>query len=144
MTYPDGEVVNYEYNDRMLLDKVYNLTSTYVDSTTYDSAGRMDVRTFGNNTQTDYDYYSWSTAGRALANPQVGHIGQSPRSLQNLNYNYDAGGNISRLLDYIGGPKPNLWLRCTRPIDQRHGTGGSTGHITETYTYDFSHRKSGE
>lgn len=56
MQYPDGENVNYTYNSRMLLDSVIG-TSTYVASTTYDSAGRINLRMFGNTTQTDYDYY---------------------------------------------------------------------------------------
>src|SRR5258706_41979 len=33
-------------------------TNTYIQDTTYDSAGRMNIRTFGNGTQSAYGYYA--------------------------------------------------------------------------------------
>lgn len=98
-TYPDGEIVTSTYNERMLLDKLTG-TDSYVQSTTYDSAGRMDVRTFGNTTQTDYDYYSWDMQGGRLHYLKSGTIG-APASLQNLNYAYDAAGNVSNITNIL-------------------------------------------
>ena len=105
MTYPGGtagqagEVVTLGYNSRMLLNSVIG-ASSYVSSTSYDPAGRIDVRTFGNGTKTDYDYYAWNTAsqGGRLQYLKSGTTG-SLTSLQNLSYTYDAGGNISQIIN---------------------------------------------
>jgi len=38
----------------------------------YDSAGRMNIRTFGNGTQSDYDYNPWN---QQVADPAAGGAG---------------------------------------------------------------------
>jgi hypothetical protein len=40
MTYPDNEIVTHSYKSQMLLNSVIG-ANTYVNSTTYDKAGRM-------------------------------------------------------------------------------------------------------
>jgi len=67
-------------------------TNTYVSDTTYDSAGRINLRTFGNGTQSDYDYYAWNTQtqgqGGRLQTLKSG-TSAATTSLQNLTYTYD-------------------------------------------------------
>jgi len=94
MKYPvDNEQVRYEYNDRMLLESVIG-TSAYVSAIGYDSAGRMTTRAMGNGLTQTFDYYDW--------NERVNNVGQGGRlqslltgTLQDLNYTYDAAGNIT-------------------------------------------------
>jgi YD repeat-containing protein len=136
MTYPvDGEVVNYTYNSRMLLDSVIG-TSTYISSTTYDAAGQIDVRSFGNNTQTNYDYYPWNTQGGRLQYLKSGTTG-NPTSLQNFTYSYDTVGNISSIADSLAGPQTQSFTYdALDRLTSGAATGGSNGLYSETYGYD--------
>jgi len=99
--YPDNEIVNNTYDDRMSLDTVFG-TNTYVSDTQYDSAGRMDLRSFGNNTQTGYVYYPWDTQGGRLQTVQSGTTSDTD-SLQDLAYSYDSVGNIAQISNNITG-----------------------------------------
>jgi YD repeat-containing protein len=133
MKYPvDNEQVNYEYNDRMLLNRVFSTTSTYVDSTSYDPAGRIDLRTFGNTTQTDYVYYPWNTAaqGGRLQYLKSGTAG-SPTSLQNLSYGYDAVGNITSLTNTLASETNSYGYDTLNRL-----TSWTLNSTPETYTYD--------
>jgi len=95
MQYPDGEIVTNTYTPQMLLKSVTG-TDAYVTNTTYDSAGRTNIRTFGNGTQSDYDYNPWNTQGGRLKTIKSG-TAAAPAALQNLTYSYDAVGNITQI-----------------------------------------------
>lgn len=59
LTYPDGEVVNYTYQERGLLDKVENDDPTprvYAELFQYDVAGNMTSVDYGNGTVTQKTY----------------------------------------------------------------------------------------
>jgi RHS repeat-associated protein len=139
MKYPvDNEQVNYTYDNRMLLYSVIG-ASTYVASTTYDMAGRIDVRAFGNNTQTDSDYFAWGTQGGRLQNLKSGTTNNppNPTSLQNLTYSYDPVGNVSTILDSLAGPQTQSFTYDA--LDRLWGasaTGGANGLYNEKYGYD--------
>ena len=54
----------YTYHPRKLLNAVASST-TYVKSTSYDAAGRVDIRLLGDSggnaiLRTDYDYFAWN------------------------------------------------------------------------------------
>ena len=100
MTYPDGETVTYTYNGAGL---PYSLTgwSTYVQSTTYDAAGRIINRVLGNNAvKQTFTYYAWTSAnGRGRVKEiQAGKV-PNTTDLQALTYTYDAVGNIKTIVD---------------------------------------------
>ncbi len=101
MTYPDGETVTYTYD---AAGQPYSLSSalgTYVQSTTYDAAGRVTQRVLGANTiQQTFTYYPWTTAsGRGrLKEIKAGKI-PNTTDLQALTYTYDAVGNIKTIVD---------------------------------------------
>ncbi|MEK6753962.1 MAG: hypothetical protein AABZ00_17015, partial [Chloroflexota bacterium] len=95
-------IASYGYNGRMLLNSITSSLANYVQSTTYDSAGRMETRLLGNNLTQNFDYYLW--------NEKVNNVGQGGRlkslttgSLQNLNYTYDAAGNIKTIFSNADG-----------------------------------------
>ena len=73
--------------------------NNYVTSTSYDAAGRIDVRTFGNYTQTDYDYHPWTAQGGRLKYLKSGTSGNTT-SLQSLEYAY-ATRNIRIGLSFL-------------------------------------------
>ncbi|PKN91158.1 MAG: hypothetical protein CVU44_20570 [Chloroflexi bacterium HGW-Chloroflexi-6] len=89
--YPDGEVVENTYDDNLLLKSVIG-ASNYVQSTTYDSAGRMTERALGNGLLQTYNYYAWNQQGGRLQSLVTG-------GLQNLSYQYDQVGNIDQIYD---------------------------------------------
>jgi RHS repeat-associated protein len=149
MTYPGGnagqagEVVTSTYNRRMGVDGVTG-TSTYIQSTTYDAAGRLDIRTLGGNqVKVDYDYYGWTVAnglGR-LWKIQAGTPGSFPAnpSLQNLIYTYDAVGNILFIDDYkMGSPQKQTFTYDNADrLESAAASGGTNGtYPTENYNYN--------
>ena len=94
MIYPDGEVVTTNYNSRMLLDTLGSTGNSYVGSSTYDSAGRLTNRGLGNGLAQQFIYYGWNTQGGRLQTILAG-------ALQDLNYTYDAAGNVTQIRDDI-------------------------------------------
>jgi YD repeat-containing protein len=154
MTYPGGnagqagELVTSTYNRRMGVDGVSG-SSTYVQSTTYDAAGRLDIRTLGSNqVKVDYDYYGWTVTnglGR-LWKIQAGTPGSFPNpSLQNLLYTYDAVGNVETILDKMNSDQKQCFVydladRLTKATTHEHpALGCSTqvgnGTYSENYQY---------
>lgn len=107
ITYPDGgstpEVVTNGYNPQMQLDTVSG-TDNYITNTEYDAAARMTKRQFGNNTETNYDYYDWNVQNGRLKTVQSGLTpsGTDPFSatLQDVTYVYDTIGNIKKHRGY--------------------------------------------
>ncbi|MDW8278028.1 MAG: SpvB/TcaC N-terminal domain-containing protein, partial [Anaerolineales bacterium] len=136
MTYPDGEVVTNAYSPQMLLETVTG-SSPYVTATSYDSAGRINVRAYGNGTQTDYDYFAWNQQGGRLRFITSGSSA-APTSLQSLEYAYDAAGNIDWIKDWKAGA-PQLQDFEYDALDRlisAQATGGAEGLYSETYQYD--------
>src|SRR5258705_5435779 len=134
----------------MLLDTVRS-ASDYVTDTTYDSAGRMNIRTFGNGTQSDYDYNPWNTQGGRLKTIKSG-TGAAPAALQNLTYSYDAGGNITQIANplasetqaygYDALDRLTSWT-LNNVQQEAYGYNPTTGNLETkagiTYTYDTLH-----
>src|SRR5258706_4320986 len=134
----------------MLLDAVRS-ASDYVTDTTYDSAGRMNIRTFGNGTQSDYDYNPWNTQGGRLKTIKSG-TGAAPAALQNLTYSYDAVGNITQIANPLASETQaygydaldRLTSWTLNSVQQEaYGYNPTTGNLETkagiTYTYDTLH-----
>jgi RHS repeat-associated protein len=141
MEYPDDEVVTYGYNPRMLLTTLSgthnSVTTNYVTSTTYDSAGRVTNRGLGNSLSESFTYYPWDA--------QISIVGQGGRlqnlttssSLQNIAYTYDAVGNV-KTLDYstvtAGVPYAESNSYTYDSLDRL--LTWTLGSTTETYGYN--------
>ena len=89
ITYPDGEVVTNEYNDRMALQTVTG-SQTYLADSSYDVAGRVTALTLGNGLVQIKSYYPWDQQGGRLHSLVTATI-------QNLSYSYDPVGNITNI-----------------------------------------------
>ena len=93
MTYPDGEVVNYSYNQGGLLNKVTGTksgtTTVYVDDIRYDKFEQRTLLKYDNGTQTDYTYNPLNCLMDTLK------VQKGSTVLMNNAYNYDAVQNIT-------------------------------------------------
>jgi RHS repeat-associated protein len=133
-----GETVNFTYNTQMLVDRVYG-TTTYVDDTWYDAAGRITLRELGASYTLgqSYAYFPWTQQGGRLQSLQSG-IAADTDSLQSLSYSYDAGGNVLSITDYkAGGTQTQTFTydaldRLVSAVASG-GTGGTYG--LQNYTY---------
>ncbi|HNT26358.1 MAG TPA: hypothetical protein PKM21_18470, partial [Anaerolineales bacterium] len=100
----EGEQVNYSYHPQMLLNTVGGTLGTYVRGTDYDDAGRVQLRRMGTTLQVDYAYYNWTAAngvGRLQSIYSYSGPENSPTSLQDLEYTYNALGSVTTIKDYL-------------------------------------------
>jgi RHS repeat-associated protein len=126
ITYPDGEVVNHEYN---LGGNLVKMSGT-VEGSPYDYIARIDYdyfeqRTYllyGNGTDMVYDY----TPALRRLNTMVARTSSQQNFLDNT-YKYDKVGNITELIN-TAGPNDN------------NAMGGSFAH---NYEYDNMNRLTG-
>jgi RHS repeat-associated protein len=135
-----GEQVNFTYNAAGLLNSVIG-ASTYAQSTTYDAVGRVTQRVLGDNVlQQNYVYYPWTTfKGQGRLQQIKAGVPGNLTSLQDLNYTYDAVGNVLTILDNkAGGAQTQTFtydaLDRLQTAQASGGTGGT--YALETYTYD--------
>ncbi len=126
--------LNYSYLPQMTLNGMAN----YVSSTSYDEAGRMISRVLGNGKTQTYTYYGWTETsgdnakGGLLKSIQV-------NGLQNLSYQYDAGGNITKITDAIAVQDQTFTYDSINRLTSAQATGstgGGDGGYNETYGYD--------
>ncbi len=132
-----GEQLTYTYHPQSWLNSASG-TVTYVQSTVYDAAGRVQGRTLGNNLLvTDYTYFAWTTANGQGRLQRIVTSGTST-TFQDLRYTYDAMGNVLTIQDYYAGnPQTQTFAydaadRLTTAV----ASGGSGGtYPSETYSY---------
>ena len=129
-TEPERETVTNNYDNLMRLDTVEG-TDDYITNTEYDLAGRVDARTFGNGTQSDYGYYPWDEQGGRLRSLLSG-TAADPDGLQSLEYAYDNSGNITQISDAILGESH------TYSYDEIHRLKdwSINSVLQQSYTYD--------
>ncbi|HMN00461.1 MAG TPA: RHS repeat-associated core domain-containing protein [Anaerolineales bacterium] len=136
MTYPDGEVLDYDYNNDMRLTSIAGLAD-YVQSIAYDSAGRMTQMTRGNGIlTTTYAYFNWNQQGGRLQ--QLATVRPSNQTtLQNFTYSYDSVGNIMTINDSLSGPQTqNFTYDALDRLVSANATGGTNGLYDEAYSYN--------
>ena len=94
ITYPDNEIVNYDYDLGGQLLKMYNVQLTmynYLDSITYDKFGAKTSQKYGNGIKTDYTY---NNINRRLSSIQTT---DNNTTLSSINYTYDLVGNVTQV-----------------------------------------------
>jgi RHS repeat-associated protein len=126
LIYPDNEVLTYRYDSGGLLRAASGVkgshTYNYLNRLEYDKFDQRAFMETGNNVRTSYRY---DPNNRRLDNLQAGHAG-GPK-FQNLNYTYDAVGNVLNIANDVPVPPPSQ-------------DGGPTG---QAYSYDDLDRLTG-
>ncbi len=97
MTYPDGEVLAYGYDNGGLLREAYGTKRgnkyVYVKGLSYDEFGQRKRIEYGNGVTTTYDYdLRTRRLSRLLSVLPAGKPGS--RTIQDIAYDYDLVGNI--------------------------------------------------
>jgi RHS repeat-associated protein len=139
MTYPGngGEQVNYAYDG---LKRLTSLTGSaaYVQSSNYDASSRLTDRTLGNGLTQKFNYNPWTSEGGRLDNITSGAWNGSSftSTLQNLDYTYDASGNITRIYDTVNTETQTFTYDTLDRLTSAKASGASQGAYNETYTYD--------
>jgi RHS repeat-associated protein len=162
MVYPDGEGVNFEYNDQKLFEQLWNMQGNYAQDTEYDPAGRMTSRVLGNGLTQKYKYFAWNTQGGRLDKMVIGSGAWNDtaftfaNTLQKMTYTYDNVGNIQTIVDPLANETQTFTYdnldRLTNanvtngpaPYSESYGYDPATGSISNksgvTYTYDVNHK----
>ncbi len=110
ITYPDNEIVNYDYDLGGQLFRMYNNSSyNYLDNIIYDKFGAKISQDYGNGIQTKYTYYPLTQRLDSLLTTYGGN------TLSYLQYTYDSVGNI-------------IVVNSSYPMPQYQ--------VTERYSYD--------
>jgi RHS repeat-associated protein len=110
VTYPDGEVLTHQYDSGGLLSSLQGRRSTptgdlvndYLKRQEYDEFQSKRYQEFGNGSRTEYTFdpaTRW-LARQLTATPQ--------RTLQDLNYDYDAVGNVLQMDNRLPPPQTEL------------------------------------
>ena len=95
ITHPDSSVVGYVYDKGGLLQKVLKDATEHVTNITYNAKGQRENIYYGNNTKTRYYYNPLNFRLERLLTTR--NLGQDV--LQDLNYEFDAVGNITQIRD---------------------------------------------
>ncbi len=107
MEYPDGETLEYTYDDHGALIALQNDEGSpfiYVDDINYDVARRMTELILGDGIlERAYGYDSWGTdtTGGLLASLSAVQLGGSQETLLDLDYDYDRAANITEIDDLL-------------------------------------------
>jgi RHS repeat-associated protein len=157
MVLPNQETLDYSYYTAGGLQGVSTLESDangdhqryhYTDQISYDEAGRLTGRTFGNGVLQTYAYYAWDNQGGRLST--VTAQNSSASSIQNLSYGNDEQGNITSLVDAVASENfayqydlLNRLTAVTGSLSQSTSYSNLTGNILQkdgvSYGYDPNH-----
>jgi RHS repeat-associated protein len=149
-----GEQVNFTYQPQNLVSTAVG-TNTYLQSATYDAAGRPTLFGLGLSggnplLQTQYTYFSWTLAnGQGRLMRILSGTPSVTDSLQDLRYytgtvnlptpSYDAVGNLLNIYDYkAGSPQTQTFTYDAADRLTSAAASGGTGGIygTDSYTYN--------
>ena len=124
MTYPDGEVLTYHYDNAGMVDSASGVkgknTYQYLSDADYDVFGQRTRLVTGNGVTTNYTY---DAADRRLAGMQAAQANGT--TFQDVTYGYDPNGNITGTTE------------AATPVN---GLGGTS---TQSYSYDSMNQLAG-
>jgi len=134
VTYPDGEVVSYEYNPGGQLAAVKGVTGNapyeYIKQLGYDKFEQMIYLKYGNNTET---FYSYEPERRRLHHLAVETA--LDRQMINTTYTYDREKNITGMHNDAAIPPANLMGGSSEyhfTYDGLYRLTNATGHFKGT------------
>jgi len=145
MTYPDpsagsgtGEILTYTYDSGGLVTSVAGSKAkfnyTYLAELDYDKFGQRVAMTLGNGVVTTYTY---AADNRRLAQLQSQLPTPSSYQFQNLQYTYDAVGNITQLANAID---PSTGSGTGKGNGKGNSGADVGGPSTQAFTYDDLYR----
>ncbi|MET0491636.1 MAG: SpvB/TcaC N-terminal domain-containing protein [Actinoplanes sp.] len=150
MTYPDGEVLTYHYDNGGMVDSARGVkgrnTYQYLSAADYDVFGQRTRLVTGNGVTTTYTY---DAADRRLAQTQAAQADGT--TFQDVTYGYDPNGNITGTTEAatpvngLGGPSTQSYS-----YDAMNQLVGSTGEYhpasgtASTYTLALSYDSLGD
>ncbi|GEM_PF-1047524 len=122
VTYPDGEVLHYVYNNFGDVEKMYSNKANYVDDVDYNPSGQIVYIKYGNGSETDYEYDLQTLRLKHLETTAQG------QSVQDFDYTFDNIGNVKSITDRVNTASQvfgydNLY-RLTSATGQGYGTHG--------------------
>ena len=135
MTYPNGDIVTYDYDADGLLDRVLLNGTELAKNIEHLPFGPIESFEYGNGLIRDVDY---DTAYR-VTQIQVGTTA-SPDSLMHLSYGYDASGNITGITDHKDALQNLDFTDGYDPLDRLVKVVGPFGEIA--YSYDKNGNRS--
>jgi RHS repeat-associated protein len=126
LTYPDNSVVRNDY-DGAFLKSVRSPVGVPYATMNFDkvAAGQLKTLTLGNGVVTNYAYRPDNQRLLSLLTKS------STQALQNLEYSYDANGNITDITDTVEGLTQNFRYDDLNRLLQAQGVYG-----TQAYQYD--------
>ncbi len=134
ITYPDGEVVNYNYKDGLLRSVTGDASMPYIRDISYDLYGNISYIQYGNGLQTNIFYDDVHLRPR---NRQTYTRQDIP--LQDISYTYDGVGNITRInqsVDPFGNMGGAYEVRYT--YDDQYRLTRAIQSSTQLGGYDYS------
>jgi RHS repeat-associated protein len=139
MTYPDGEVLTYQYDSGGLVRKAVGVKGTfsyqYVNRLEYDKFGERAFVEAGNGVRTSYTY---DPKNHLMASLKTGKANTAP--FQNLAYTYDPAGNILSQTNNVAIPpasQPGGPTNTTFRYDDLDRLVGATG----SYRYESNKQR---
>ncbi len=127
-TYPDDEEVVFDYDDRGLLERMRG-EQTYISDATYDAAMRLHTWLLGLGVTSTYEYYDWDA-------PQGGRLQRMwTPGWQDLRYDYDAVGNVTRIEDGMASQTQDFGYDALNRLQSANVSGGGPGQYSEAYDY---------
>jgi RHS repeat-associated protein len=97
-THPDDTEICYLYDKGGKLTKILHNQNEYIRKITYNARGQREKIYFGNDTRTKYVYNPLNFRLTQLFTTRK--QGNNFSTLQDINYEYDAVGNITKITDY--------------------------------------------
>ena len=159
MTYPDGEVVDMDYDTNGNLTSILDSSgSPYVFSILYDEVGQFDTLFLGLSSHPivyppyvgysgrlsiKYSYYGWTTSqdGGHLQKRETSRIpdGQPwPREFDQVEYYYDNNGNIDHISDFYNDEESLFTYDELNRLTGLAISGSTT--YSEAFTFDAAGR----
>ena len=148
ITYPDGEVVNYDYDSggqvKSVTSEHNGLTTTYVADIAYDEFGQRTYIEYGNGTRTSYRYDEnrrWLAGLRTTT--QFGTV------YQDMQYRFDLVGNVLGYTNDAGSYRTAQSYQYDDLYQLIYAAGESVYHpyslteYTSRYTQSFSYDELG-
>ena len=139
MTYPDGETIDYRYDNAGKVTGMYSGNNAIVSNIKYNKYGNRTYIKYGNNTRNEYTYNALN-----LQLTNLSSYDASNNVLQNIDYTYDSLYNITKEENFATGyiyTHNYAYDSINRVISS---TGTSTiGSYTPTYDFAIAYSPSG-